>query len=728
MKYLILTFLAALMLCTPTANARQLFVYNTYGNRSNSIIYETATGSNILQQANVYASGSNKFWLSEQNFATPEDFFKGLADGKVLTLDNPEVILKDEWGCNVLVRGNLVAATPSSSPIRDIRSLYYSMEVHINMTTGVMTYGPSYSFYYIKKDILPGISLDSPAEVLSQLFCGYRLPDVSGDYAISFGLLPDAQTYEPVDGTTFVLDSSGQATLKTNTVKLAAATRTFTVTPETAGSYMQRVPCSNGIWTIWVYDPEKMEYIYADASENCADGNYKIPTASESENRVQKLYAVPGVKGLFRGTIKAHKLNDDTGVFRIFSRLSSDNSASGNESILFSPYTYGYDSPVKTTGFDSYTLELSSGDEGWSESFKVHQPGSESNYDPEYTFEVQVRLSPDFTMEGSVMHTGLYEGPYQPEADVLYYIGTSQGDKDTRTDDQWWLANIGDNISDRVYERILYIPEGDESFHFFLDKNEAMMPRGWYGPGYFDKKEISAADLIDGQTVTLSCIPTGEDDKWILTGWPGGYLKIYMNCIEDRMKLTKVDSPEDATPELYVRDPDYEALYADIEGNSDYTNIPKIAPLSYEGLVNVPKGNRKVELFFSTSTDPDNPVMTQRLNAGFSKPILTDADLTDSGSCYSHSSVYHTHKVFKGVFLTPDTWPGGDVKVSVDAENHMVTFDADCSGIESVRTQENVISPALQGIYTLTGIKLNCRVDELPAGIYIIDGKKRMVR
>ena len=43
------------------------------------------------------------------------------------------------------------------------------------------------------------------------------------------------------------------------------------------------------------------------------------------------------------------------------------------------------------------------------------------------------------------------------------------------------------------------------------------------------------------------------------------------------------------------------------------------------------------------------------------------------------------------------------------------------SGIDAVTTD---VPAARRGIYNLQGIKMQGSIDELPAGIYIVDGKK----
>lgn len=50
------------------------------------------------------------------------------------------------------------------------------------------------------------------------------------------------------------------------------------------------------------------------------------------------------------------------------------------------------------------------------------------------------------------------------------------------------------------------------------------------------------------------------------------------------------------------------------------------------------------------------------------------------------------------------------------------------SGIEEISEEISPVNSYLKGIYTLTGVRVNLRKDQLPAGLYIIDGKKVVIR
>ena len=61
------------------------------------------------------------------------------------------------------------------------------------------------------------------------------------------------------------------------------------------------------------------------------------------------------------------------------------------------------------------------------------------------------------------------------------------------------------------------------------------------------------------------------------------------------------------------------------------------------------------------------------------------------------------------------------------SEAKAVTFvvDGQTTAITSVNTDA---AQAAQGIYTLTGVKLNADIEALPAGLYIINGQKTLIR
>lgn len=58
-------------------------------------------------------------------------------------------------------------------------------------------------------------------------------------------------------------------------------------------------------------------------------------------------------------------------------------------------------------------------------------------------------------------------------------------------------------------------------------------------------------------------------------------------------------------------------------------------------------------------------------------------------------------------------------------EAHCKDITAEASGIGNVNAEPNVNT--MSGIYTLTGVKLNCKVSQLPRGLYVINGKKCMI-
>lgn len=52
----------------------------------------------------------------------------------------------------------------------------------------------------------------------------------------------------------------------------------------------------------------------------------------------------------------------------------------------------------------------------------------------------------------------------------------------------------------------------------------------------------------------------------------------------------------------------------------------------------------------------------------------------------------------------------------------------DSSSVDTLPADNSGVTSALKGIFTIDGRKLNCEISELPSGLYIIDGKKLMIR
>ena len=66
------------------------------------------------------------------------------------------------------------------------------------------------------------------------------------------------------------------------------------------------------------------------------------------------------------------------------------------------------------------------------------------------------------------------------------------------------------------------------------------------------------------------------------------------------------------------------------------------------------------------------------------------------------------------------------VASTADDKIELVDAATYAAGIENIATKDNAFS---KGIYTLTGSKIKTENKEgLPAGVYIIDGKKAIIR
>lgn len=54
--------------------------------------------------------------------------------------------------------------------------------------------------------------------------------------------------------------------------------------------------------------------------------------------------------------------------------------------------------------------------------------------------------------------------------------------------------------------------------------------------------------------------------------------------------------------------------------------------------------------------------------------------------------------------------------------------DGQATHINLATGREVTPTPANGGIYSLTGVSMGCKADRLPKGVYIVNGKKMIVR
>lgn len=714
MKKILLLFFALMTLSVVSASERALYFYNSDGARLGSDVRETSEGSNIFEGGlDVFLTGMSS--VSLVYYDTPEAFRQGVANGDVYTFGSIRTLYSGSDDYSFIVRCSIEKATDVPSQGSDVWEIMVSSAcVDLNSLTMTIT-SRSQGYYYIKKDLLGGISLNSPDDVLSQLYFSSSLPDVSGDFAIALGLLSYSTVIQPkVGDAAIVLDDNGQCCIPLEYVPLKDATKTFRI-PVGASDVTMYDRENVG----WFYDINKIRCLYVDATAACTSSSYKVPTAANGEARMQKLYPVEGAKGLFHGKIKAKGVGYK-GTLQLVARFASANDVSdGIVLTTDKELSSGREAQTGLNFYDLYPKTV-----GDYQQWEISDPFSNGIYDEEYTFDMYVTL-PTLSFyslpQTTIKHFEAADRPYEHPVDVIYFVGAAEGWNYERNDPQWWLAPVGEG----VYERTLYIPRGEDSFRLFTESGtwdaNYCMAAGWP-----DFNEVPVPELDYNGTLRLDAMRGYSN--WQLTNWDGGYLRVRADKKNFIVELTKVDGPETCDPEFYLPDKTYDHMscYA---GNG-YEKLSNNGAGVFEGVVDVPAGANYISIAFYPKSE-ENYQTSEWIYPGYPRFILTTDDLNARGDAYSHTARYYTpsaDRVQHGYFSTPDYWEGGDVKVKVDTNTHNITFEAAVSGIEGVRADDSAVNPALRGIYTLTGVKIDRPVDTLPAGIYIIDGVKRIIR
>lgn len=162
-----------------------------------------------------------------------------------------------------------------------------------------------------------------------------------------------------------------------------------------------------------------------------------------------------------------------------------------------------------------------------------------------------------------------------------------------------------------------------------------------------------------------------------------------------------VDSPYGASWELTPNDGDVAYIFFFFKGE-DYTDddavvsAPEKVAVSFEGECQGLEVTRDVI------------VPVQDWAEGFE---------AYPGTRVSLAGVGHNTVTVNGVAATPDA--EGNYDIDVPAQGAKIAFAA-TTGVESVEAGARAAS----GIYNLQGMRLNTGRDQLPAGVYVIDGKK----
>ncbi len=732
MKKFLLLLIAALSVCTAAAQTRSIYFYQSDGSRLYRSAEETNAGSNIFEVIDVYTYGGIS-WLSLELYETPEALQQGIAAGNVYSLGNIRDITPADNYSQVNIERCALAKASSATSAAPKAWAEKNVDLCVDLTTGTLTKadniytvrdGDTFYHYYIKKNLMPGVSLASSDDKIAQLYIGEGLPGEPGEYYIANGLLSVSTTTQPeVDGATIALGSDGQCMVPSEAVALKYASKAYSVPAASAGVMFTT---RTGWFTypkvgLWAYDVDRIPCLYVDTSAGCNAAEYTAPAATAAAG-MQKLYPVEGIKGLFHGKIKARS----TGYYGEMQLIAHFASTDGAEDgVVLSPAKIINAPNSAKTGISPYSVfPRFSGSyyEGWG----VKDPdASDGYYDANHQFDFYVWLSeyPQYNSAAKIKHFEATERDYEQPENVVYFVGAANDWSNRGTDPDYWLAPKDNNI----YERVIYIPAGEDTFRLFLSpgtwRTDECMAAGWP-----DFEDILTPTLGDNMTVTLEAVRGSSN--WKLNNWEGGYLRVQADKSNYTVKLSKADGPETSTPLFHLPEADFNSLH--YYNGTEFVKIPKVGARQFEGTVNMPAGRQ--DLYFVMCREGNDPTLYSDIDviySGYPRAVLTDDDLNAAGDTFSHTARYYTYtddRNIYGSFLTPEYWEGGDVKVKVDMNTHNITFEAPASGIESVRADDQAVAPVLRGIYTLTGVKIERPVDSLPAGIYIIDGQKRVVR
>ena len=100
----------------------------------------------------------------------------------------------------------------------------------------------------------------------------------------------------------------------------------------------------------------------------------------------------------------------------------------------------------------------------------------------------------------------------------------------------------------------------------------------------------------------------------------------------------------------------------------------------------------------------------------------TAESITD-GKLYYPSADDYTMPGLRGYFTLPETTDAEAVKISLTIDG--VTDDSDATGISAVDAQAETTTGT---IYTVSGQRVGNSLEALPSGLYIIGGKKVIVK
>lgn len=336
----------------------------------------------------------------------------------------------------------------------------------------------------------------------------------------------------------------------------------------------------------------------------------------------------------------------------------------------------------------------------------------------------------EFTVDMNTMTLTVNVGE-ENATKYLYLMGVSDVEPIPANAEDYADWMILESTTDGIYSGTFYVPADKFSLYF----SPKFTDEGWNTAAYYAGTEdidlVSNLDETATGTFDLTQATTGG--RWTISDWEGGDVAVTINLNENTVKFSV---PSLAPKQLYVIGQFTNWVVPSAANTAHYANYAlretTIGSNIYKGTFYISSGSAQFRFYTELSgwevgalgcQAYDNPIDYQMTEGQFSGTLVDG----------------------KGTWNFPD-WAGGNMNMTVDLNNYTVFFeDPTISALDDALISHETIQPgvgqvSVSGadrvtIYNTMGILLaDIQADDttitidLPAGLYIVNGKKVIIR
>ena len=314
------------------------------------------------------------------------------------------------------------------------------------------------------------------------------------------------------------------------------------------------------------------------------------------------------------------------------------------------------------------------------------------------------------------------DDPQDPEyPETLWLAGNFTTNVWDTTDMTYTLTNEGEGLYSGEFE----IAEQSDNLQFkVVGATDWSINYG--GPGSGDY----VFALYMDKPAQTSIYKDGAN--WCISNWEGGIISIKLNLEDNTIEIIGPDQPEYGEgPGPDVPTIDYIYLIGDMNGwnfnssdyvleKADYADGEEVSENQdiYQGVFEIEPGTYYFRFYTALGNAEQNSLGSSE-NADDNVPVVFGTD-------DAFTSPYFEGK---GCWVLED-WTGGEITFNVNMTSGNITLSSPGAGNSGVKVVYGLSTDGVYRVYDLSGNKVmeGTELNTLPAGLYIINGQKVMVR